>query len=352
MKPSGPDTGRDGPLASGALDADEALDATLRPRTFGEFVGQERVVGNVRLYIAAARERKEVLDHALFSGPPGLGKTTLATLLARDLGVNLRTTSGPALERPRDLVGLLTDLGEGDVLFIDEIHRIPRAVEEYLYTAMEQYRLHIVIDQGPDARSVEIALKPFTLVGATTREGLLSAPFRSRFGILEKLEPYSVEELTRILARSAKVLSVGADEGALRAVAARSRGTPRVANRFLRRIRDVAQVERRERIDAASVREGMRRLGVSEDGLDATDVRVLEALVRAGGVPVGLKTIAAAIGEEEGTVEEVYEPFLLREGYLLRTARGRLPTLRAFERLGVAAPASTGQPGLFPPEAR
>jgi len=306
---------------------DPALDQSLRPRGFHEFVGQRRVVDNLAVYLQAAKARSEAIDHVLLSGPPGLGKTTLAHLIARDLGVNLRITSGPVIERPYDLVGLLTSLEHRDVLFIDEIHRLPRAVEEYLYSAMEDYRIDIVIDQGPAARSVPIDLRRFTLIGATTREGLLSAPMRSRFGVLERLDFYPPEELVEILRRSSSLLGVAVDDPALHAMAGRSRGTPRVANRFLRRIRDLAQVKGAGTITAPLADEGLAMLGVDEHGLTPLDREILRCLQRLGGGPVGLKTVAISVGEEERTLEDVYEPFLIRQGLLLRTPRGRKLTL-------------------------
>ena len=294
----------------------------LRPRRLGEFVGQAQVVENLRVALAAAGARGEALEHVLFSGPPGLGKTSLARILAGELGVRLHATSGPALDRPRDLVGILTQLGARDVLFVDEVHRIPAAVEEYLYTAMEDFQVDFTIDQGPHARVLPLPLQRFTLIGATTREGLLSAPFRGRFGHLERLVPYPDEDLVEILVRSAGILEVSLERPAAREIAARSRGTPRVANRFLRRVRDLAQVTGAKAIDAALVREALTRLGVDTHGLEELDRRILGLLARSG-EPLGLKTIAAAVGESEDTIEDVFEPHLLRSGFVQKTARGR-----------------------------
>jgi holliday junction DNA helicase RuvB len=305
---------------------EESQDRALRPLAFDEFEGQEAVVANLKVYIAAARERKEAMDHVLLSGMPGLGKTTLAYLVAQDLGVNFCPTSGPVLESPADLVGLLTKLSRGDVLFIDEVHRLNVKLEEYLYAAMEDFVVDLVIDKGPSARSVRLPLQPFTLIGATTREGLLSDPFRARFGVFEKLMPYPPEVLARIVARSARKLGVEvADAGAM-LLSERSRGTPRIANRFLRRIRDIAQVSGTRVITEELVLEGLTRLGVDQDGLDPTDRRILALVAAQEGIPVGLKTIAVALGEEERTIEDVYEPYLIQRGLLLKTPRGRTVT--------------------------
>jgi holliday junction DNA helicase RuvB len=305
------------------LNRPDQAEAELRPRTLDEFVGQTRVVENLRIALAAARMRSEPVDHVLLSGLPGLGKTTLCSLIAREAGARLQSTSGPALQRPADLAGILTSLERGDVFFIDEIHRLPIAVEEYLYGAMEEFVIDVPIDQGLGARTVRLPLQPFTLIGATTREGRLSGAFRSRFGIREKLEPYVAGELERILARTASILSVGLAAGTAATIAGRSRGTPRIANRLLRRLRDLAQVRGREAIDAAIASEALERLGIDELGLEETDRRILGLLHRAAGHGLGVKTLAAALGEAEETIEEVYEPHLLRLELIRKTPRGR-----------------------------
>jgi len=310
-------------------------EGALRPRSFDEFVGQERVVRNLGTWIEAARRRGTALDHVLLSGPPGLGKTTLAHLVATGLGAPLRVTSGPALERAGDLVGLLTGLGRGDVLFVDEIHRLQRTVEEYLYAAMEDLVIDVVIDQGPAARSVRLNLQPFTLVGATTREGLLSHPLRSRFGIAEKLQPYSAGEIREILLRSARRLQCPIEAPAAEALAERARGVPRVANRLLRRLRDVADLASDGCITGEVVERGLAMLGIDHLGLEEMDRRILESLARLGGGPTGLGTLAVAVGEEEDTLELVYEPHLIRLGFLQRTPRGRLLTDAARGHLGL-----------------
>lgn len=295
----------------------------LRPKSFAGFVGQSALVENLGLAMRAARARSEPLEHLLLSGLPGLGKTTLAGIVAREMGGQLHETSGPALHRAADLVGILSNLQRGDFLFIDEIHRLPRAVEEILYGAMEDFVVDVILDQGPAARSLRLTLPRFTLIGATTREGLLSAPFRARFGLQEKLDLYPPAELKEILMRSSAALKVSLDPGAAAFIAERSRGTPRVANRFLRRIRDLAQERNGNRIDVATAEEGLQRLGVDGRGLCLLDRRILQTLLHHGGGPVGLKTIAVAVGEEERTVEEVYEPYLIRTGLLARTPQGR-----------------------------
>ncbi len=316
--------------------SDEVLDAqprkleseyetALRPRTLAEFVGQRQVIDNLGVFVAAARQRGEPLDHILFSGMPGLGKTTLANLIAHEMEVGMHATSGPALERAGDLVSLLTNLGRGDVLFIDEIHRMPKAVEEYLYSAMEDWHIDIVLDQGPAARSVRVSLQRFTLVGATTREGLLSAPFRARFGVLERLDPYPVPDLLTIVRRSAGLLGTPIVDDAATLIASRSRGTPRVANRILRRLRDVAQVKGNGKIDVAIAEQGLRMLGIDGHGLTELDRRILRCLAGSS-TPVGLKTVAVAVGEEEDTIEDTYEPHLIREGLVQKTPRGRVVT--------------------------
>ncbi len=315
------------------------LEGHLRPRTMEEFVGQPDTVANLELAIRAARARGEALDHVLFCGLPGLGKTTLAHLVADRMGGHLHEAAAPVLTRAADLAGLLTRLEPGDVLFIDEIHRLPPAVEEYLYSAMEDFVLDIVLDQGPSARSLRIDLPRFTLVGATTREGLLSAPLRDRFVIRERLEPYPVDALERIAQRTAHLLGVTIDDDGARWLARRARGTPRVVNRFVRRVRDLAQVEGDGRISEALARDGLARIGVDEDGLDRLDRHVLTAISRGGGRPLGLKTIAAAVGEDERTLEDVCEPHLLREGYLVKTSQGRRLTPRGWMLLGATPPA-------------
>jgi holliday junction DNA helicase RuvB len=323
---------------------DLPLDEMLRPRVFDEFVGQRQVKENLHIYIEAARKRGEPLDHALFSGPPGLGKTTLANLMAAAMSVSIKSTSGPALERPGDLVGLLTNLQKGDILFIDEVHRISRTVEEYLYSAMESFYVDIVLDQGPSARSVKIPLPRFTLIGATTREGLLTAPFRDRFGVVEKLDYYPPEELAEITMNSAKRLRVPIESEATILMASRARGTPRVANRFLRRVRDVAQVMGSGIITLDVAHEGLRRLGVDENGLCEMDRKILRILLSHDGHAVGLKTVAVAVGEEEDTITDVYEPFLIQSGYIRKSPRGRTPTEKAYREYGKAL---TGHKGIF-----
>lgn len=300
-------------------------ETALRPRSMAEFVGQGKVIDNLSVFIQAAKQRGEPLDHILFSGMPGLGKTTLANLVAHEMEVGMHATSGPALERAGDLVSLLTNLGRGDVLFIDEIHRMPKAVEEYLYSAMEDWHIDIVLDQGPAARSVRVSLHQFTLVGATTREGLLSAPFRARFGVLERLDPYPQDELRTIIFRSAKLMEVPINEPAADLIAARARGTPRVANRILKRLRDVAQVKGDGTIDVSTAERGLNMLGIDSHGLTELDRRILRVLSEST-TPVGLKTIAVAVGEEDDTIEDTYEPHLIREGLLQKTPRGRTIT--------------------------
>ncbi len=333
------------PDASGL--AEREVESSLRPQHLAEFVGQTRVLDNLKVAIAAAKARKEPLDHVLFSGPPGLGKTSLARILARELGSNLHATSGPALERPRDLVGILTQLKPHDVLFIDEVHRVPAPVEEYLYTAMEDFSVDFTLDQGPHARVLPLAIQPFTLVGATTREGLLTAPFRGRFGIAERLSPYPVEELEQILARSAGILGVALESVAGRLIAERARGTPRIANRFLRRVRDLAQVRGAAAVSSALAGEALQRIGVDANGLEELDRRILRCLAQNLGNPVGIKTIAAAVGEAEDTIEDVFEPHLLRSGFVQKTARGRLITHAGCRAIDLDPRGLGGTPELF-----
>lgn len=326
--------------AESAGGAEREFDRALRPQRLTEFIGQRQLCENLSIAIEAAKGRDEPLDHLLFCGPPGLGKTTLAFLIAEEMGAEILVSSGPALASPKDLAGTLSRLERGDVLFLDEIHRLPRAVEEFLYSAMEDQAIDITLDQGPAARTLRIHLAPFTLVGATTREGLLAAPFRSRFGIVERLLPYPVEELVRILQRAARLLSFPIDADAALEVARRARGVPRVALRLQRRLRDLAQVRGAESIALPVAREGLERLGVDELGLEAVDRAILEALIERGGEAVGLKTLAACVGEEEDTLEGVFEPYLLKLGFLSRTPRGRIATARAWRHLGRVPPAS------------
>ncbi len=323
-----------------ALADDGGGAAGLRPQRLDEYVGQARIKDNLRVFIGAALQRQESLDHVLLAGPPGLGKTTLAHVVAREMGVQIRTTSGPMVERAGDLAALLANLEQGDVLFIDEIHRLSKVVEEVLYPAMEDFRIDLIIGEGPTARSVPVALRPFTLIGATTRTGLLTSPLRSRFGIHEVLDYYSEEELHAIVVRSAAILEIPlADDGAAE-LARRSRGTPRIANRLLRRVRDFAQVEGDGTVSRQVADAALLRLGVDASGLDQMDRRILSTVVeKFGGGPVGVETMAAAIGEERDTIEEVYEPYLIRQGFIQRTPRGRVATPRAYDHLGVAPPA-------------
>ncbi len=321
------------------------VEKALRPKALEDFSGQPRIVENLRVFIAAARNRGEALDHVLLNGPPGLGKTTLSHIIANELGATLKMSSGPVIEKPGDLAGLLTNLDPGDVLFIDEIHRLNTVVEEYLYSAMEDYRIDIMIDSGPNARSIQISLNPFTLIGATTRMGLLTAPMRARFGITCHLDYYDTETLLRIIKRSAGILGVAIDEDGAREIARRSRGTPRIANALLRRIRDFAQIKGNGAIDVEIARFGLNALNVDEGGLDEMDNRILGSIIhKFKGGPVGLTTIATAVGEEPGTIEEVHEPFLIMEGYIQRTPRGREATDKAYRHLGVQKP---GRPGTL-----
>jgi holliday junction DNA helicase RuvB len=332
-----------------ALPDDRTTEASLRPSRLDEFVGQPKVRDNLQIAIDAAKARGEALDHCLFFGPPGLGKTTLAILLAKELGVSIRTTSGPVLERPGDLVGLLTNLRKGDILFIDEIHRLRPTLEEFLYPAMEDWRVDVRISDGPHAETIPMALEPFTLIGATTRYGLLTPPMRARFGMVERLNFYPPEDLAAIVARSAGIMGVQTDaEGALE-IARRSRGTPRVANRLLRRVRDYALVRAAGHIDRTTAQTALARLDVDEFGLDDMDARILKTIIeKFQGGPVGLNTVAVAVGEDPGTLEEVYEPYLIQQGFLARTPRGRAATPAAYKHFGfVIPPGGLGEATLF-----
>jgi holliday junction DNA helicase RuvB len=325
---------------------DKEIERALRPLAFDDFSGQQGVVDNLRVFVAAAKQRNEALDHVLLHGPPGLGKTTLAHIITNDLGVNLKVTSGPVLDKPGDLAGLLTNLEPYDVLFIDEIHRLSPIVEEYLYSAMEDYKIDIMIDSGPNARTVQIKLNPFTLVGATTRSGLLTSPLRARFGITSRLNYYDSKVLTGIVQRSSSILKVDIVDEAAYEIARRSRGTPRIANALLRRVRDFAQIKGNGSIDMEMAAYSLKALNVDKNGLDEMDHRILSCIIdKFKGGPVGITTISTAVGEEAGTIEEVYEPFLVQEGYLVRTPRGREATEMAYKHLGKSIWKKPG--GLF-----
>lgn len=315
---------------------EEELETTLRPKHFDEYIGQKNVTDNLKVYITAAKMRKEPLDHVLFYGPPGLGKTTLAGIIANELGSDLRITSGPAIERAGDLAAILTNLNDGDVLFIDEIHRLNRTVEEVLYSAMEDYALDIVIGKGPSARSIRLDLAKFTLIGATTRAGSLSAPLRDRFGVISKFEMYTVDELKKIIYRSGDILNIAIDNKSLLELAKRSRGTPRVANRLLKRVRDFSMVKGSGSIDIDITNRTLKALGIDEEGLEGLDREILSVIIeRFNGGPVGIDTIAASIGEERVTIEDVYEPFLMQAGFLHRTPKGRMVSREAYKHLGL-----------------
>lgn len=329
--------------ADNQTSTDKEIERALRPKALLDFAGQPKIVDNLKIFIAAAKRREEALDHVLLHGPPGLGKTTLSYIISNELGTNLKMTSGPVLEKAGDLAGVLTGLNKGDVLFIDEIHRLNTVVEEYLYSAMEDYRIDIMIDSGPNARSIQIQIEPFTLIGATTRMGLLTAPMRARFGINCLLDYYDIPTLEGILKRSADLLKVGITLEGAHEIARRSRGTPRIANALLRRMRDFAEIKGNGTVDADIAQMGLTALNVDESGLDEMDNRILTTIIQKfKGGPVGLTTIATAVGEEAGTIEEVHEPFLIMEGYLQRTARGREATEKAYIHLGIVPPLQAG----------
>jgi Holliday junction DNA helicase RuvB len=330
------------------LSDESVVELSLRPQRLAEFIGQQKAKESLRIYIDAALARREPLDHTLFYGPPGLGKTTLAELIARELGVNIRTTSGPALEKPGDLVGTLTNLRAGDILFIDEIHRLRPIIEEFLYPAMEDYRIDIRLSEGPKAQTITMPIERFTLIGATTRFGMLTPPMRARFGIIERLNYYPVADLEQIVARSAEVIRVEIDEQGSLEIARRSRGTPRVANRLLRRVRDYAQVKANGAITRDVANAALAMLDVDEFGLDDMDARVLRTIIeKFEGGPVGISTIAAAVGEDASTIEEVYEPYLVQNGFLQRTPRGRVATSQAYRHFGYTPPSQDGAQGVL-----
>lgn len=330
---------RDVVSGESAPDEEVHYENSLRPKSFHEFIGQQKIKENLSVFISAAKNRKEPLDHVLFCGPPGLGKTTLSHIISQELGVSIRSTSGPVLERPGDLAAILTNLSDHDILFIDEIHRLPRIVEEVLYPAMEDYQLDIIIGQGPNARTLKLNLPRFTLVGATTRTGLLTSPLRDRFGIINRLEYYTPADLKHIILRSSTILGIEIDDEAAEEIARRSRGTPRIANRLLRRIRDFAQVKGSGKIDVAIAKTSLQSLDVDEKGLDDMDRKLLHVIIdKFGGGPVGIETIAASLREDRDTIEDVYEPFLLQEGLIERTPRGRLATRFAYEHMGKSVP--------------
>ena len=315
---------------------DKEFENILRPKSFGDFLGQEQIISNVKVFVKAAKQRSEPLDHVILHGPPGLGKTTLSHIISNELSTNLKVTSGPVLEKAADLAGLLTNLDEGDVLFIDEIHRLNKVIEEYLYSAMEDFKIDLMIDSGPSARSVQIKLNPFTLIGATTRSGLLSAPLRSRFSINFRLEYYSKDILEKIVNRSAEILDIPVDSKAAKEIAKRSRGTPRILNNLLRRVRDFAEVQGNGKITHDISIKSLDALKIDKKGLDEMDNKIIDAIVnKFNGGPVGIKTIATACGEEANTIEEVYEPFLVQEGYIKRTQKGRVATERSYNHLGI-----------------
>jgi Holliday junction DNA helicase RuvB len=334
-------------VTSAASEAEQTQDWAIRPRTFDEYCGQHEVSEQMRLFIRAARGRDEALDHTLIFGPPGLGKTTLANIIANEMGAEMRATSGPVIEKKGDLVAALTNLEKGDVLFIDEIHRLNPAIEEVLYPAMEDYQVDITIGEGPAARSIKLDLPPFTLVGATTRTGLLTSPFRDRFGIIQRLEFYNVRDLSTIVERSARMLGVSCDTDGAREIAVRSRGTPRIANRLLRRVRDYAQVEGEGFVNQKIADQALNMLKVDVNGFDHMDRRLLLAMVeKYDGGPVGVDSLAATVGEESNTIEDVYEPYLIQQGFIMRTSRGRVATRLTYEHFGMKMPQKLGQ-GLF-----